>query len=363
MSAGAERATPAPAYDDLCLDPFRSLPERTWSRALHVANQVVEAAVTRASAEVLARLEIAPDDDPAGGLERRGIAPERAAPLAWLVDRCRTAAGAGPEPDLEPPLGTTLDLIAAAADFYPGWLRGEADGRAFFRRPDVLALWEGYFDDGNVSYAVINDLAAHAAATGLEGADLAVLELGGGLATAAQAFLDRLGPRVSSYLFTDSMPIFLRKGFERLSARGGAAALECARLDFDRELARQGFAPASCDVVLAVNALHAARDLGATLAQIRRTLAPGGALVLGEAVRPDPGVPLAIEFVFQLADDFHDVVVSETRPHGGFLWHGDWLAVLHAAGFTDLRALPDPIAAGAAYPGYSLCAIVARRPT
>jgi len=364
----SERAAPArPAYDDLCLDPFRELPPRTWSRALHAANGLVDAAVDRACRDVLTAVGVDAAAPLATARTASGTVPERAFALEWIVERARRAndvAGTGQAPALE--LGTTLELVAAAADFYPSFLRGEADGRAFFRRADVLALWEGYFAPENLVYAVTNDLAAHAAAQVVDGRDasrLRVLELGGGLGSAARALLERVAPWVDAYVFTDCMPIFLRRGFERLEARFTGVGLECARLDFDRPFARQGFEPGSFDVVFAVNALHAAHDLGAALRQARDVLVPGGVLVLGEAVRPAREEPLAIEFVFQLADDFHDVVLDpRTRPNGGFLWHGDWLAGLAAAGFERARALPDPDAAGRAYPGYSLGAFVAHRP-
>ena len=96
---------------------------------------------------------------------------------------------------------------------------------------------------------------------------------------------------------------------------------------------------------------HAVRDIDASLRELRAVLRPGGRLVLGEAVKPQPDAPVPIELVFQLMPEFR-----------GFLWHGDWIAALERAGFADVRVVPDMGRVADVYPSYSLAALSSERP-
>ena len=74
-----------------------------------------------------------------------------------------------------------------------------------------------------------------------------------------------------------------------------------------------------------------------TVAEVRRALAPGGALVLSECVRPFPSRPVYIEFLFNLLEAFRAPrLVEPWRPNGGFLTPEQWTAALEACGFRDV---------------------------
>ena len=108
--------------------------------------------------------------------------------------------------------------------------------------------------------------------------------------------------------------------------------------------------------------LHVARDLAATLDELKKALAPRGMLVISECVRPFARKPMHLEFVFNLLGSFRDpVLVPGWRPNGGFLTPEQWSAALEANGFADVRVFPDIAAIRDAYPGFSVAAIVARR--
>jgi len=120
--------------------------------------------------------------------------------------------------------------------------------------------------------------------------------------------------------------------------------------------------PGSYSLVYGVNVLHVARDLAATLGQLRNALSEGGMLVMGECVRPFPDTPLHLELVFNLLSSFRDaVLVPGWRPNGGFLTPEQWTAALEANGFEDIRIFPDIAAIRDAYPSFVVAAIVARR--
>src|SRR4030095_13970687 len=139
--------------------------------------------------------------------------------------------------------------------------------------------------------------------------------------------------------------------------------VEFARLDMDRSFTEQGIAPESADLVYAVNTVHIARDLGATLARIRETLKPGGVAVFSECVRPFPDQPIYVEFVFNFLENFTGVATNpETRPNHGFLTPEKWRRAFRASGFEPAQILPDVEELARHYDAFFVAAVSARRP-
>ena len=107
---------------------------------------------------------------------------------------------------------------------------------------------------------------------------------------------------------------------------------------------------------------HLARDLGAVLAEARSALAPGGWLVVGEGVRPTADEPAGAEFPFLLLESFTSVELDPVRrPTAGFLTAEHWQRALVAAGFADVRLVPDVVRLRAIHPGFYAAAICGRR--
>lgn len=254
------------------------------------------------------------------------------------------------------------DLAAYAARHYPAVLAGRARGEDVLAAPEALDLWSGYFANANPLYAVSNAIGAIAAARALERRPGKVLELGAGLGSGAEALLGRVPASViTAYHFTDASPLFLRRAKRALQPRFADRGIEFATLDVDAPFAAAGILPGSQSLVYAVNVLHVARDLGATLAHARAALAPGGALVFAECVRPFDGRPLHAELVFNLLDRFRAPVLHpEWRPNGGFLTPGQWQAALEAHGFREVEVLPRIAAIRDAYPSFVVAAFTAR---
>jgi len=240
------------------------------------------------------------------------------------------------------------ELAETVARDYPAFLRGEATGEAILFSPARFRLWLNYFSNDNALYAVNNRVGAVAAEQWLPRGGGSILELGGGLASGATALLERLDAagrlgELREYHFTEVVPAFLRRGEEALRARfPGAGFLRCSPLDMNRPFGEQGIAPGTLALVYAVNTLHVAHDLELTLAEIHRALAPGGQLVLSECVRPWPGQAIYVEFVFNLMETFRAPRLdARYRPNGGFLTPEQWTQALDAAGFGEVRLLPD----------------------
>ena len=258
-------------------------------------------------------------------------------------------------------------MAALAASLYPPVLRGTVSGEEALFAPDRIGAWFEYFSNDNVIYAISNRIGAIAVERALHGDGGSMLELGGGLGSGTAAALERftetgrLGA-VRSYRVTEIAPSFLRRGQRRLAGRFPDVRLSFGRLDMDRPFGEAEVEEGTFALVYGVNTLHVAHDLEFTLAEVRRALAPGGALVLSECVRPFPGLPVYIEFLFNLLESFRAPrLVVPWRPNGGFLTPEQWVAALNACGFRDVAVYPDIARIREVCPAFVVAAIAAVR--
>lgn len=270
---------------------------------------------------------------------------------------------------LDPSWLPSYVLAETAARDYPAFLRGQMGGEEILFSPSRFRLWLEYFSNDNGLYAVNNQVGAIAVEQWLPPGGAAILELGGGLASAAIALLERLDHsgrlgQIRQYRFTEVVPAFLRRGQQTLQARfPGAACLTFGALDMNRPFAEQGIPPASVSAVYAVNTLHVAHDLDFTLAEILHALEPGGQLIVSECIRPRPDQLINVEFIFNLMKAFRAPLLNPAyRPNGGFLTPEQWTAAVEAAGFAHARLLPDIARLRGYVPTFYVAAIGATRP-
>ena len=183
------------------------------------------------------------------------------------------------------------------------------------------------------------------------------------MAVAERLARDGALARIEHYRFTEIVPTFLRRAERSLRASFPALPLEFGRLDMDQDFASQGVPAGLADVVYAVNTVHIARNLGATLGRIREALKPGGMAVFSECVRPFAEQPIYVEFVFNFLENFTGVTTdSQTRPNHGFLTPENWRRAFQAAGFERPEILPDVEALARHYDSFFVAAVSARRP-
>lgn len=281
----------------------------------------------------------------------------RVAPLPESIAAAVRAEALAEMPSYAP----AYDLIDVAADAYPRVLRGETSGEeALLAR---LALWLAYFSNRHDYYALNNHVGARAAAVRL-GAGARVLEVGAGLGSATEVLFGLLdgGRGLASYAVTEPQPFFRRRAQRTLAADFPAAPLSFAEFDLNQPWRAQGIAPQELELVFGVNVFHLARDLDAVLAEARTALAPGGWLVIGEGLRPAPGVPVGAELPFQLLTAWRDVRLDPVhRPEPGFLTAAQWRAALARAGFAEVILVPDAEALAALQPNFYAAAVCGRR--
>lgn len=255
-----------------------------------------------------------------------------------------------------------LDLCAQAL---PAVLRGESRGEDALFGPSTLGLWFEYFSNDNPHYALNNALTAVALSRAV-GPGARVMEVGGGGGSAAVAAFARLtgdGRAPSSYLFTEMHPAFLRRGTRAAQAAAPPRCVfESRRYDINLSPDEQGLSGRSFDAIVAVNTLHLADDVVLALRRLRSLLAPRGAIVLGELVRPSQTAGVHLELPFCLLEAYRRPPSEQgIRSRPGFLaWEG-WRRALEAAGYADVSLLPKDLGSCVeAYPGFYCAAITAR---
>jgi SAM-dependent methyltransferase len=322
-----------------------------------------------------------------GIVAARGCSPDGALAVRWLLETLELYGSAERSPEgwiltrtspsvpsaalrLEaernvPAARPAYEVLSLCADALPAVLRGEVRGEEALFSPSTLGLWFEYFSNANLHYGPNNALtgvaAARAAAAGAH-----VLEFGGGGGSAAEAVLAALveaGRPPARYVFTELQPAFLRRGTR--AARGAApegCELSAAKFDINLDPREQGLEPTSFDLIFGVNTLHLAHDLPRTLEDLRALLRPGGALVVGELVRPGMDAPVHLALPFTLLEAYRNTPpIPEVRTRPGFMSARGWFRALQKAGFSDVTVLPARIERCAeVYPGFYSGAITAR---
>jgi SAM-dependent methyltransferase len=257
------------------------------------------------------------------------------------------------------------EVLALCAGALPAVLRGELRGEDALFGPTTLGLWFEYFSNANPHYGPSNAITGLAVARAAS-AGCSILEFGGGGGSAGQAALRALAGADTAparYVFTELQPAFLRRGARAVQQSLPAGCdFSSIRFDINLDPAGQGLEPRQFDLAFGVNTLHLAHDLPGTLTNLRGLLRLGGALIVGELLRPGPDAAVHLELPFTLLEAYRDApLLPGIRPRPGFMSARGWVRALEAAGFSGITLLPAQIERCAEiYPGFYSGAITAR---
>lgn len=181
--------------------------------------------------------------------------------------------------------------------------------------------------------------------------NLDFLEIGAGTGGATVPTLKGLSgceglhtyPRLKSYTYTDISSYFFQRAAEKFS--DFADFMKFKKLDVEHDPETQDFKPASYDVIVAANVLHATSDMHRTMTHARKLLRPGGQLILLEMTNR----LLAASVIFGTLTGWWNAS-EEWRTEGPLLTEGQWEEVLGATGFSSLQAsspdVLDPLEEG-----------------
>jgi acyl transferase domain-containing protein/acyl carrier protein/ribosomal protein S18 acetylase RimI-like enzyme/protein-L-isoaspartate O-methyltransferase len=182
---------------------------------------------------------------------------------------------------------------------------------------------------------ILQDAVAAAVAGLPAGTGLRVIEIGAGTGGTTARLLAELASRTSEYLFTDVSSLFLGTARKRFS---DYPFMSYQLLDIESDPDQQGLAGEQYDIVIAANVLHATRDLRDTLANVRKLLAPNGALILLEGVAHRRWIDL----IFGMLEGWWRFTDHDLRPAQPLLPVATWHQLLAEAGFGESAAVtPD----------------------
>jgi SAM-dependent methyltransferase len=259
--------------------------------------------------------------------------------LTEIKERARTQA---------PESIAAFNMLELMANFYPIYFRGEKSCVDVIFSPENIETTNEYYTN-NLFYKVHNIAGAKILNWDIDQRNKPVIvEIGGGLGGGTKQFLiQRLESENKSmdftYHFTDVANKMLRNTRRELEKINPEISMfKFQKLDFNKPFEEQGFHPGSVDVIWGVNAVHVAFDLRFTLEEIKKTLRPGGSLIVCETVRPLGNSMIQQELILNTLDDYWNVKLDdEIRPRHGFMDWKYWVSALSKMGFADARSIPD----------------------
>ncbi|KAM5506985.1 Type I Iterative PKS [Microsporum canis] len=220
-----------------------------------------------------------------------------------------------------------IHRIASSCD---GIFTGEIDELGLLLEDGVLHRLYDFMQ--NSEYAAFLDLLAH------RKPNMRVLEIGAGTggttATILPVLRSAYGERMYlSYTYTDVSPGFFPAARERFK---NYAAVEYAVLDISQDPIEQQFKPASFDLVIACNVLHATPNINQTLSHVRTLLHPRGRLFLQE-LSPETKW---INFVMGVLPGWW-LGKEDSRFPEPYMNRERWYDELRKAGFATMAAIYD----------------------
>ncbi|MEU0459774.1 class I SAM-dependent methyltransferase, partial [Streptomyces sp. NPDC006129] len=226
-----------------------------------------------------------------------------------------------------PRFGPVALLINSQLRQLPEVLRGDLDPRDLLSVGDTfLEQWQETAPAHRFTHRVVQALLDRIVHDWPADRPLRVLEVGATTTALTAAVLPLLPADRAHYTCTAPSNAPFARARHRFAA---CPFIEYRTLDPDADPAVQGFAPASFDLVLAGDALHATADLAATLGHVRSLLAPGGHLLATERHhdRLDALLLGGLESWWKRGD-------RALRPTTRLLPHDAWIPLLERCGFT-----------------------------
>ena len=165
-----------------------------------------------------------------------------------------------------------------------------------------------------------------------EGRGLHILEVGAGTGGLTSHVLPLLERNLHSYTFSDLSPTFFAGATHKLSA---FPEVNFKTFDLEKPGPEQGFEPATFDVILGANVLHAVSEVREALRHIHELLAPGGTLLFIDLATPQ----LWTESVFGLTSGWWRFSDRDLRAVHPLLERAQWEALLRETGFSETASL------------------------
>ncbi|MEA5503584.1 amino acid adenylation domain-containing protein [Halotia wernerae UHCC 0503] len=181
---------------------------------------------------------------------------------------------------------------------------------------------------------------------------LQILEVGAGTGGTTASLLPVLPPKTTVYTYTDISTFFTNQAKEKFQEY---PFVKYGLLNIDENPINQGYEPHSFDVVVGVNVLHDARNIGKTLEYARSLLAPNGLILILEGTQNSRLQMISVGFIEGFSH-FEDERLHTNLP---LLSVEQWEKTLKQSGFEKFVAFPE---SGCATSQFGQRVILARSP-
>ncbi|KAL6710125.1 hypothetical protein ACN47E_009916 [Coniothyrium glycines] len=227
-------------------------------------------------------------------------------------------------------------LLVRVGEALPSIFRKEVEPLALMTHENLL---EDYYTTAVGMLNTYAQITRYVTMLSHKNPNLEYLEIGAGTGGATVPTLKGLcgngtnetSPRLKSYTYTDISSYFFQRAAEKFE--NVLKFMDFKKLDIERDFEPQGFGPASYDVIIAANVLHATSDMHRTMTQARKLLRPGGKLILLEMTNR----LLAASVIFGTLPGWWNAS-EEWRTEGPLLTEAQWEETLLATGFSKLQA-------------------------
>lgn len=162
-----------------------------------------------------------------------------------------------------------------------------------------------------------------------------ILEVGGGAGILTKQIMPLIAGKNVEYTFTDIGPSFVAAA--KIWAReNGHHAMCFGTLDVSQDFTAQGYRAGQFDAIVELDVVHATPRIAATLANLRRLLAPAGQLLMAEST----STPRWTTMIYGLAEGWWYYEDTDLRENGPLLGPDKWQAVMAQAGFDGVQVYP-----------------------
>ncbi len=234
-----------------------------------------------------------------------------------------------------PEFASEAELQRLAGPNLAGVLCGEKDPLEVLFPQGSSRVMERFYREG-ADFPVINEqirlALARAVADLPERRAIRVLEVGAGTGSLTGQILSVFPADRTEYFFTDNGPSFLQAAQDRFEEE--YPFVEYKMFDCEKDPEAQGFEPHHFDLVIASNVIHATADLKATLANLRRCLAPDGLLMFLEVTWRRG----ALDNVFGLLPGWWRFSDTDLRKRSALLTRTEWEGLLGELDFREVTS-------------------------